>query len=484
MPGANELALQTNTPEQLALRATFGLLQSFDEGRSWSWICEKAIETSGVIADPPFGVVEDGSLVLLPPTGGILTSHDHGCSWAQALDSVTQQRGADLTVDPSDPKRLLVLMSTTERVDELGYGIIKNAIIETRDSAHSWRTLATLPSDVEAETIEVAKSDPRRMYVSGTLSTDPRMGVLLRSEDGGQSWTRTTMMLPAGTGSLLISAIHPRDPDRLWLRVPVRGDTLGLFAARLFVSTDKGKTARMLALTRTAMLGFALSPDGEKVAYGAPADGLFVGPSDGSGTFEKRNSVAVRCLRWRVDGALFACGTEPLDAFSLAISRDEGRTFEGLYSLKDTCPATCADANAYASACREPWTTSTRVAVGAVANMCTVPWASEGNGPDAGVAREERDAALASDAGPSGEPPPRTGESRDATLPQAMLGDAGAKATGTANPPSRASADGSGCSALPTDRAPPPLLLLVLSFLILRRAGARQKREREYANET
>jgi hypothetical protein len=67
---------------------TFGLVQSFDRGASWQWICEQAINVSGEY-DPPMAVAADGSMVLLPPLadvdsglppGGALVSRDGGCS--------------------------------------------------------------------------------------------------------------------------------------------------------------------------------------------------------------------------------------------------------------------------------------------------------------------------------------------------------------------------------------------------------------------
>src|SRR6476659_11372790 len=88
MPGANDLAFNAGNPEQIVARATFGIVQSFDQGGSWQWICEQAIDVSGVVADPPLAVMADGTQVLLPPTGSALVSMDHGCSWQRAAEPV------------------------------------------------------------------------------------------------------------------------------------------------------------------------------------------------------------------------------------------------------------------------------------------------------------------------------------------------------------------------------------------------------------
>jgi hypothetical protein len=373
MPGANDMLLDPRAPEHFVLRATFGVVQSFDGGESWQWICEQVIGTSGVIADPPTAVVADGTVVLLPPTGGALLSRDRGCSWPAAPEPLAGQRGVDLTLDPSDAAHLLVLMSTLDKLDDAGFGIYRNLLIETRDSGNTWRLLSDLPSDFEAETVEVAASDRSRMYVSGTASKNPRLGIVQRSEDGGASWTQSSLELPAGTGSLLISAIHPQLPDRLWLRVPARGDTIGVLPGRLYLSEDKGQSFRMLASTQHGMFGFALSADGAQLAYGGPSDGLYVGPADGSGEFSKVNSLGIRCLRWTASGDLYACGTEPANAFSLGVSRDRGASFEKLYALAETCPEVCAEESSSPSICQDAWQI-TRPALRASGSMCEAPW--------------------------------------------------------------------------------------------------------------
>lgn len=384
MPGSNDVAFHAGTPGYLLARATYGLVQSFDHGASFQWVCEQAIDTSGVIADPPVVVTENGSIVLLPPTGSALVSSDRGCSWTRIGAPLEGQRGVDLTLDPQDAARVLALTSTIEAISEDGFGILRNLIVESRDDGQTWSALAVLPSDFEAETIEVAPSDPSRIYVSGTASDNPRLGVIERSDDGGLSWTRSTLELPAGTGSMFVSAIHPQNPDALWVRVPARGDTLGILPARLYVSFDKAQSFTQIAATKLGMFGFALSPDGSELVYGGPGDGLYRGPADGSGAFEKIGSFGVRCLRWPSEDVLYACGTEPSDAFSVAVSRDKGATFEPLYRMVETCPQVCPEGTAFALSCEEAWTL-TRPFIQATGSMCAVPWAAPPEPEDAGA---------------------------------------------------------------------------------------------------
>jgi photosystem II stability/assembly factor-like uncharacterized protein len=405
MPGATELTISRSDPDHVLARATFGLIQSFDRGETWEWICEQAVNVSGE-TDPPIALTEDGSLVLLPPAGGTLISRDRGCTWSPAPAPLDASRAIDLTLDPVDPARVVVATSTIDTIDGAGLVAYTNTLVETRDNAATWTLLATLPADFKIETLEIAPSDAARIYVSGTASESPLIGVIERSEDGGQTWTRTTLDLPPSSGSLFISAIDPTDPDRLWVRLPALGDRFGLFPASLLASSDKGASFVMLAATMMGMLGLAVSPDGTQLAYGGPADGLHVGPSDGSGELTRVSDLRVRCLRWNADG-LYACGTEPSDPFSVGLSTDQGATFQPVYTMAETCPQACADGTSFALACETPWT-GIGPAIEASGETCSVPWARPEPVPDAGS-----DDAGARDAGTDMDGGAEVGTGRD-----------------------------------------------------------------------
>jgi hypothetical protein len=441
MPGATELTIGKGDPRHLLARATYGLVQSFDGGESWQWICEQAINVSGE-ADPPLALTADGSVVLLPTTGAALISRDRGCSWQEAPAPLLGHKPIDLTVDPTDPAHVLVLTGTIDAIDDRGVVSYRNALFETRDNAASWREVGTLPSDLEVETLEIAASDPKRLYVSGTASASPLLGVIERSDDGGETWTRTTLDLPPSSGSLFVSAVDPTNPDRLWVRVPAQGDRFGLFPTSLLLSSDKGASFAMIGATEKGMLGFALSPDGTRLAYGGPFDGLYVGAADGSSPFVQVAALRVRCLRWNADG-LYACGSEPQDPFSLGLSTDEGASFRTVYRMIDTCPQACADGTSFAQSCEQSWSgIGPRIA--ASGERCSVSWArppptsSDAGAVGAADAGTMRDASAEAGGDSSGRGgTPSSGGSSSVARP-----DAGA----APSPAAMHSGDESGCS--------------------------------------
>ena len=438
MPGATEFSVGVVDPQHLIARATYGLVQSFDGGASWQWICEQAINVSGE-SDPPIAQTADGSIVLLPTVGSSLISRDSGCTWEEAPSPLRGSKPIDLTVDRNAASHVLVVTSTIDEIDDKGLVSYANVLFETADNAASWREVGRLRSDFKIETVEIAPSDSRRIYVSGTASASPLIGVIERSDDGGAHWERTTLDLPATSGSLFISAVDPSNPDRLWVRVPAQGDRFGIFPASLLFSRDRGASFVMLGATRMGMLGFALSPDGKQVAYGGPADGLFVGPSDGSGGYQQF-PLRVRCLRWNAD-ALYACGTEPQDPFSVGRSVDQGATFEPMYRLRDTCPQACADGTSFAKRCEPAWSgVAQRIAADAAS--CRLPW-------------------------PEPEPEPAPTPAADAEAPDAATPDGAARDAGEP-----VAAHGGGCAVAAVSGRGASLLWLML-LVVARRSRRR-----------
>src|SRR4051794_18653606 len=61
-PKADQLVTAPDDGDFLAVRATFGVLVSRDAGKSWDWICERAIGYTGV-QDPTLGLLEGGTLL-------------------------------------------------------------------------------------------------------------------------------------------------------------------------------------------------------------------------------------------------------------------------------------------------------------------------------------------------------------------------------------------------------------------------------------
>jgi photosystem II stability/assembly factor-like uncharacterized protein len=330
------------------LRATFGLLESHDAGSSWAWICEDAVGFMG--GDPALGVLRGGGL-LAGYYGAVSVSADQGCGWSSLSMDVAHRYVIDATLDLGDPTRSWILTASAEASRHVNLLAVGSAgtILETLDVGQGF-----VPS-----TVEVAPSNSERIYVTGFIAGDSAL--VLRSDDRGQSW-QTFRVQPYGALPLYISAIDPNEPDRIYARVddtvPASLTETGSDTApadHLLLSTDAGETWTTIFSPNTDLLGFALSPDGSRVAAGGPGAGVYVASATALDFQPAPGNVQVlRCLRWTAQG-LFACGQEPEDGWTIASSKDEAQTFTPLWHLRDLKPLECGAATTTGTACPVLW---------------------------------------------------------------------------------------------------------------------------------
>lgn len=333
-PNADHLVVDPGNPDHIVVRATFGLVQSFDAGATWVWICEQAIGFSGT-DDPAIAVTALGHL-LVGLRDGVSTSTDGGCSFALDGSGLAGLRIADLAVEPLAPSAAVGISG-----DDAD-GNPRIVVAETLDDGLSWTALGSdLDVDLFPQTIDAAPSMRERIYVSAVAGAEATP-VLERTSDRGLTWTRLAVDIP-GAERTFISAISPLDPDTVYLRVPGEGTD------RLFVSDDAAETWTEILALEGQMLGFALAPDGQKVAVGLKQGGVYVA-STTDHVFSRVNDTGVRCLSWAQAG-LYACGNQAQDGFTVGLSTDDGATFTGLYDLLEIQLADCPAGSDNAQSC-------------------------------------------------------------------------------------------------------------------------------------
>jgi photosystem II stability/assembly factor-like uncharacterized protein len=378
-PYANHLVVDPADHAHVVVRSTYGILQSFDAGASWKWLCEQSVGYGGPF-DPAITVSGSGR-GLVGLFDGLTTTVDRGCTWVAANDPViTKQFVIDFVLDAQQPTRVLALTSTGTSD---GFHVV---VAESNDGGGSFAPLGVdLPRDFDSETLEIAASRPERIYLSGTAG-EPRQGVIEKTDDAGKTWERLAFDLQGGLAPYL-AAIDPKDPDVVYARLD--GNATDGQGDSLWVTRDGAKSWTQIGQTKGEMLGFALSPDGSKIAFGGPTDGLWLTstatPAPAPPAPVKVSGVGVRCLTWSAAG-LYACGSEYPDGFTVGLSKDEGRTFDALNHLSALAPLEC------------PSTTPTGA-------LCGAEWPKV----QATIGTDD-DAGLPADAGPSASPPASSGE--------------------------------------------------------------------------
>lgn len=350
-PFANHLTVAERDPRHLVLRTTYGLLQSLDGGSTWRWICETAVGYGGTL-DPAVALAGDGRILAGLFGKGIAASADRGCSFTSDAAPFTGQYVIDLAVEPGAPDRVVAISATGSAA-----GTFTVRVAQSLDGGATFTKVGPdLPPTFNAETIEVVKGRPSRVYAGGSREGAPsdagggRVGLLYRSDDGGASWKELAIDLRGGQAAF-VSAVDPRDPDRLYVRVS--GDPKIGGPDRLLFSKDAGETFAEIAVAKGSMLGLALHPDGTRIAFGGPTDGVWVAATTDH-AFTRRSGVGARCLTWTAAG-LYACAADYPDGFTLGVSKDDGATFAPLYKLAQLGPLECPAGTTTATICPREW---------------------------------------------------------------------------------------------------------------------------------
>jgi MYXO-CTERM domain-containing protein len=378
-PTAGQLVIDPADPTHMVLRTTFGMVMSHDAGASWQWVCEGA---AGYIdEDPPIAVPANGAIVAAISAGVSITEAGDACRWSLAPGIATGVR--DVSAQREDAS--IVVAVTTDA------GSGASTLWESLDHGASWTQAGVAIPALSATTLDVAPTDPMRVYVAGTEGV--ATPVIARTDDRGQSWT--THPIPASVASAVpyLSAIDPVDPDIVYVRMHAD-------PGRLMVSQDGGVNWVEAFGGIGPLRGFTLSPDGQTVlvsdvlsVYRAPASSL---------TFIKMSDAYVQCLTWGAAG-LYACGHQYAQGFFLGLSTDEGASFTPLLHMHCIRPLACDAGTSAGDVCPAQWTVvSSQLAI----DKCAEGGGGAGGAPSAGGAGGTPGGGAPGMAGSAGEAPP------------------------------------------------------------------------------
>jgi len=337
-PQADQLLVSDDRPSLLAARTTFGLLLSTDAGQTWDWVCERATGYSGV-QNPTFGLMASGTIIA-GLREGLARSADSGCNWAFASASLSGSPVVDLTVPRAAPGTALALVWDAQAT---GYS---SRFVQSNDDAATFLPYGqAIDPSVLLLTLDVAPSDPHRIYASGTRTVDGvRSGLLFVSTDDALHWTEYAVPFdPKVEQGLYIAAVAPDSADTVYLR------TASATTSRLLVTRDAGRHFEIAY--SGSLLAFALSPDGSQLFFGGE-DGLHAGQTSDL-QFEQRSELRLLCLAATND-TLYACSDER-SGFTVGASRDGGSSFAPLLHLNTVRGPLACGPDATVASCEADW---------------------------------------------------------------------------------------------------------------------------------
>ena len=217
--------------------ATGGIMKSSDNGSSFEPIFEhEAVAAIGDIAIAPsdpktiyVGTGEANDRNTVSWGAGVYTSTDGGATWTKSGLEKTRAI-ARVVVHPTDPKTAWVC--SPGDVWQPG----ERGIYKTTDGGKSWKKVYTAPAPFETRAgcgdLAIDPSDPNILYATlyarlrrpwvftyGVQASDGKdIGGVLKSTDGGATWTKLTNGLPTMTGRIGL-AVYAKNPKTVYALV-------------------------------------------------------------------------------------------------------------------------------------------------------------------------------------------------------------------------------------------------------------------------
>ncbi len=200
-----------------------GMYKSTDNGQQWTAIGLEDSERIADIAVHPSNenilyVAALGHLWNSNETRGVFKSADGGESWEKVLYLDADAGAASLKMDPNKPEVLYASMWSHRRLPwtfDSGYNG-NSGLYKTTDGGKNWVKLSKgLPSETLGRIgIAIAASNSNIVYASVETASEATKG-MYRSDDGGDSWTKTGNNRNNSIRPFYFSAlsVDPNNPD-------------------------------------------------------------------------------------------------------------------------------------------------------------------------------------------------------------------------------------------------------------------------------
>ncbi len=217
-----------------------GVYKSTDGGQTWTNIgLHDSRQISRIVVDP-----QNPNIVFVGALGyaygpnnerGVYKSTDGGANWTKVLDQGRDTGVSDLAMATENSKLLFATTWRTHRPPWSTYGPIDapgSGLVRSQDGGQSWSRLTGngLPEGDWGRTAVAVSTNGKRAYVIVSASKKPG---LYRSDDGGDTWTlqNEDRRLTSRAWYFSSITIDPNNPDVIY--VP---------NVALYRSEDGGKT--------------------------------------------------------------------------------------------------------------------------------------------------------------------------------------------------------------------------------------------------
>lgn len=328
--------------QDLLAGASIGLLVSHDGGATWRWTCEEAVHYRDPF-DPDYAYSAAGSVLAQTQVG--LGVDRSGCRFDATMLGTTTVSNVAAATDGA------LYVSAAGSMDA--------AIYKSIDDGVTFTKIATPGQNGDWwSSLEVARSDPQRIYLSGYrfVAGNTKQLLLFVSRDGGATFSTmsTSAFVTTNSSAILIAGIG-ENPDVVYAHVTLTTDAGG---DAIYRSLDAGTTwTQIFSSNDVYGLAFLARRSGELVA-GTRSSGAWRS-SDGVTWTLLANAPHISTLAETAAGEVWAgtqnyawagpMGLPPISSDGYAIMKSlDLATWTPVMRFQDLGPPACAaDTDAY-----------------------------------------------------------------------------------------------------------------------------------------
>jgi uncharacterized protein (TIGR03382 family) len=299
-PQTSSITFRPGAEREILAGTSFGLLFSKDNGATWRWMCEDALPYGGMY-DPDYEIMNSGTL-LATTFDGLKVNRD-GC----VFDSTV------LAPAPPALKFFSVLARSSSNILYAAAADPTDANIYKSTTDGTSFTTITQPGMLNDwyQSLEVAPSDPNRLYVSGYRFVTGGSGTtkeffMFTSNNAGGAWTPMSLtgITTMSNSTLEIAALSRTNPLHLFARVTLEDNAI---ADGVYESTNGG-TSWTKIRSEQGSISVLLRANGDLV-LGTQTRGSFKRVSGAPPTTFTpiANAPHINCLVENSAGEVWAC---------------------------------------------------------------------------------------------------------------------------------------------------------------------------------
>ncbi|MDQ3341909.1 MAG: MYXO-CTERM sorting domain-containing protein [Myxococcota bacterium] len=319
-PQTSTINFRPGNDSEIAAGTSFGLLISKDGGATWRWMCEDALPYGGMY-DPDYEIMTSGTL-FATTFDGLKVNRD-GCVFASTV------------LAPPEPE--LKFFSVVARASNNTFYAASadptdGNVYKSMDEGMSFMPLPA-PGQLNDwwQSMEVAPSDPNRIYLSGyRFVQTPDAGtkkvfLLFTSTTAGASWTPLplTDFVAMSNSTIEIAGVSRTNPLHVFARVTLEDNAI---ADGIYESTNGGQNWTKI-LTKMGSIAFVMRANGDLVA-GTQTQGVFRRAMGQTTWTELTTAPHINCLVENAAGEVWACTQNygipqiPMDGYGIMKSSD------------------------------------------------------------------------------------------------------------------------------------------------------------------